>query len=633
MLAKYKQLVQPLAKRGAVVGVLCAVVCMLLNHTAAVQRLENAALDACFQLRGERASQSNIVLVTIDDATLSQLNKPLVLISPELAEVVEYITQQGARAVGVDLLIPESAEALQELRQGGLGDADRMGRAVGETGAVVLCESITGDKAQGPLYQWLPFNPAYHDVGFANLTVDGDMTLRRQQLRAAVDDAPHPSLAMALYAKADDRSSDWFAAPELEIGGDPVPLQDDRLLVNYVGSAGAFPRISFADLLNAARSNGAAGEARPNAQLRDAIVIIGGEFEIQADAHATPFSTYSNIVTFMPAAWLGYSPELMSGVEVQANVLATLADEAFIVTPWLLQTPLLLLLVGGLLGSALHRLNLETGLVLTIAHHVVWKTVCVAAFGLLSWRIELTAMLLLGPIIYATIFARRWRVLRRMLGLFKSEAVARSLEASPEQMGQQGQAREVSILFTDIRGFTSFSESNDPKRVVRLLNAFFTAVVPEIEKRGGVVNQYLGDGMMVMFGAPDDQPEHAQQAVATGLALLEKVEALHEQWKQLGADTLRIGVGIHTGIAITGIIGSPNRLDYTAIGDTVNTASRIESATKEEGARLLLSQQTLDAMPAGQFAEWRLTPVQHAIQVKGKHDELTVYSLDVAPSS
>jgi adenylate cyclase len=573
-----------------------------------------------------------VVIVAMDDASMQSLGKPLMFFSPELAKVVDYLHDQGAAAIGVDFLLPESEETIDYLGPRGPGNAELMGQAIGRAGNVVLPEWLAAGAK--PLYQWqVPSAMPWADLGFVDLSVDSDLTMRRQQLRQTDEQGTvHPSFALALLIKARGLSQQWLSAPELTLDNLPIPLESDSTLpINYVGPAGTIRVVSFRDVLaNAGRVRETHRETQESgafhAPYQDAIVLIGTIATAHQDRYAVPYMSQSLLRLVHPDAGQ-QPPEMMSGVEVSANVLATLIDGAAITTPWWLSTPLLLIIVGGAMGAVLVRCSLEAGALLAVAHHLAWRGLAAAAFCLGNWRVEMVSMLVLGVLLYGTIFALRWRWIRRMMGMVKSEAVARALEADPRKLDLRGEQREITVLFCDIRDFTPFSERHAPHEVVRLLNEFFTAVVPAIEAEGGTVNLYIGDAVMVIFGAPQAQPDHAVRAVRAALEVVRRVHQLADRWKQLGAERFRIGIGIHTGKAVVGTVGSPRRLDYTAIGDTVNTAARIESANKELHSEVLVSHATFLAVPAeqrgGLAPKWEAKP----LSVKGKQETLQVYPI------
>jgi adenylate cyclase len=153
----------------------------------------------------------------------------------------------------------------------------------------------------------------------------------------------------------------------------------------------------------------------------------------------------------------------------------------------------------------------------------------------------------------------------------------------------QGERRDVSILFQDIRGFTSLSERLDPAVLLRLLNQFFTEVVAAVEAEGGVVKQFLGDGVMALFGAPQPHPDHAERAVRAALGIVTRLKGLNEILTQQGIGPLEIGVGIHSGAVVAGLIGPDNRIEYGVVGDPVNLAARVEALTREMQATILVS--------------------------------------------
>ena len=325
--------------------------------------------------------------------------------------------------------------------------------------------------------------------------------------------------------------------------------------------------------------------------LEGAIVIIGATAHSLGDFHATPFAN-GTLASLVRAG-----PRLMSGPELQANVVVTLADGAFITTPWWL-TPLpQVLLLGALLGWSFARLTLTHGFILAFVHHWVWKGVALAAFVFGSWHVEVVAMLMTGLLAYGAIFALRWRRLRAgMLGMVKGDVLAGLLEDEGHHTEIAGEERNVTVLFSDIRGFTRHSSQHSARETVTLLNAYFNAVVPIIERHGGMVDKYIGDGIMAIFGAPSDQPDHAQRAVRASVAVVAHVHALDAQWVGLDFPHFRIGVGVASGPAVVGVIGSRGRMDFTAIGDTVNAAARIESANKEYGTEILISTRTRNAL-------------------------------------
>jgi len=205
-----------------------------------------------------------------------------------------------------------------------------------------------------------------------------------------------------------------------------------------------------------------------------------------------------------------------------------------------------------------------------------------------------------------------------------SHEVAEELWQKRDEVSLVGEKRVVTIVFTDIRGFTTLSESADSKDVVGWLNEYFSRMHRIISFYGGHINKYIGDGLMIVFGAPVDRGDklEARAAVLCGLKMLEEVGRLNEDWAGSARPHIAIGVGIHTGEATCGVVGAPGRLEYTIIGDTVNLSARLESATKDAGVSLLVSDSTAERLGV----DYEMEPLGD-VKVKGKTESTTVFTV------
>lgn len=631
--------------RGVLVGLICALAVWLAGFVPLVAGIDRWSLDHRFQMRGPRKTNAKVILVSLDDPSLDEFKKPLLSLSPELASVVTFLKGQGAAAIGIDLIIPEALSGFRELQFDEEGDASKLGEAIIGAGNVVLAKRLLQEgeeqKWQLPLPQWQTkhqLDEAETDLASVNLTEDEDQFVRQQSLYFR--DKKTKELVMhftlAILKTAHPERVDWELDQEkkrshLLLDGERAPIDNEqKMWINFVGGPGSIPTVPFKDVRAAAveaeKALTEGGEIQKFVtDFSGAMVVIGSTAESLQDFHSTPFSNY-----YMTLSQSKHVP-LMSGPEIHTHVLATLFDRAFIQTPGWIARILTLVAVGIVMGMCLMRLNLERGALLTLLVVAAWYWLCILAFNALTLRLEMTGIFLLCFLTYSLTFASRWRKLRRMMGVVKSESITKALEADPSNLTQLGEERMVSVLFSDIRSFTSFSESHTPQEVVKLLNHYFSAVVPIIEGNGGTIDKYMGDGVMVIFGAPQSLGgRDPLLATRTAVQMVEKVHKMQADWARLGFEGMRIGVGVHTGKVIVGSVGSQSRLDYTAIGDAVNAASRIESENKPVGSEVLISSSTYDRIPPSELAVLGCSKEPIESKVKGKQQALNLYEIKVA---
>ncbi|MGA8304637.1 MAG: adenylate/guanylate cyclase domain-containing protein [Candidatus Acidiferrales bacterium] len=391
----------------------------------------------------------------------------------------------------------------------------------------------------------------------------------------------------------------------IEFGNDLSVHPDylSRMLVDFHGPARTYPYISFAD--------GALKKFQPGA-FRDKIVLVGASATGIADLRVTPFGGLD-----------------FPGVEVHANLIDNILNRQFLKRGGKeALTDLGFILLFGLplgiwlavtqprwmpLGLAL--LLPFAGIVYFAFLHGSWLNFIVPALFTLVPNVSLVAL-------YRVLIEEQEK--RKVRGAFQqyvSPEVIRRLLADPERV--KPRKSEITILFSDVRGFTSISESLDAQELADLLNGYLTEMTRIIFRNQGTLDKYIGDAVMALWGAPFDEPDHATRACEAALSMLARLGELQKEWRAKGRPVMDIGVGINTGIASVGNMGSSLRYGYTAMGDSVNLASRLEGLNKEYGTRIIISESTYKAMRSDRVLVRELD----MIRVKGKLHPVTIYEV------
>ena len=568
--------------------------------------------DVWHQVAGLQYQPQHVVIVAIDDQTrLEHQDEPLVFWSPHFARALAVLRQAGAKVIGLDFLFSVSAESwlkrlkLTESDQSRTYDLPfREQLAAGKT--ILAAEKIA--ETQGKAKILLPL-PDYwgslpgqlEDVGLVNFFQDPDGVIRRFLPAIPTDEGESWVTFAALLAER--------AAP-----GDPARLCPPLSLIGFSGPPGTVPRVPFRRLL----SPGA--ESDPQIQgLKDKVVIIAYEPTGVQDIHQTPYSR----------GFMNFPARFMSGPEVHANIVETLLTGRFPRPVSALRRLIYLLMVLTVGTAVFFKLSPRQGLaalgllaVMVAVFAYLWfrrdwlMPVAIPQLGLLASYLGVLGLRLTGE-------ERERTRLRQIFGRYVSDEVVEKLLATGKQPNLGGEAVTVTVLFSDIRNFTPMSESLAPQEVVELLNNYFSRACEPILEQGGTVDKFIGDAIMAVFGSPAPHPDHARRAIAAALALAERASDFQawiaRRFPDRDWQDFHIGIGLHTGEVVVGNVGSPKRFEFTAIGDTVNTASRLESLTKELGWTIVASADTIKAAGPGV-----VTGGAKQVRVKGRQEPVEV---------
>jgi len=543
--------------------------------------------DSLFWLRdgfyGPRhaTATSPVAVVLIDQTTYNTYNMPKDFWSPYYGAVIGALDQAGVRAVGFDVILPYSISQQIPSYDKPFWAALRQ---AGSAGRLVLAEGQLGDETAEPAPEQRMLVGA-GNIRSVTIQEDPDGVVRRAPL--TIQTTSQPPMQETGFAAELARRAGWASH-----GG--------SLLLNFDGGH-PFETYSLADLAACAKQGNTDFFTQ---HFKGRVVLIGTglQFEdrlLTSSRLINPPETMTGARCILPAPPPGDSVrDTIPGVFVHATAIDNLLREEALVS---LPTAgrVFLVLVAAALGAIL---GLRAGFLWGGAAHVTLLAgVTAGATVLFQHDIETPLLetliaiigsyfLLLGYRLVVTEYGRRH--IRQMFGYYLAPSVVERLEALGELPERGGERRQMTFFFSDIAGFTTLTEAADPMLLATTLNAYFDGVCAAIEAEGGIVIEFLGDGVQAMFGAPGEQPDHAARAVAAARAVRGFTETFrtHGVPKDLGFGHTRLGV--HTGDALVGNIGASQRLKYAALGDVVNATSRLEGLNKYFGTRICISEET-----------------------------------------
>lgn len=557
------------------------------------QTMENRSLDFRFRVRGDRPAHPAVAIVTIDEKSIKEMGH-FPWPRDMHARLVDRLARAGAKAVAFDVLFTEPH------RDHPKGDV-LLGQAAAKHGRVtfgMLFQQEEGGAPANPLLTMPALRHKRIHAGFVNIFPETDGVTRKVPLWISYQNQLYPSLSLSALAAAEGKSAE-------EVLRELKPSVEgtwNEMNVNFVGGYESFPYFSYSDVLRG---------RIPADRFKDKIVLVGGTATGLFDFKAVP-----NVPVF-------------PGLEIHANALDNYYNRSFLRRVDWTWAALLILLFGLGCGLMAARLPAWAGALTAAAwigtYFFICQTLFTDNFILLDFVAPTAAVV--GNYV-AVLFYRflteerekRW--IKGTFSQYMSPKIVEVLTADPSKLKLGGEERELTVFFSDLVGFTSLSEAMKPQDLVKVLNEYFTDMTNIILRHEGVLDKYIGDAIMSFWNAPVDQPRHATLACFAALDQLEQLAILQKSFAERGIPSIDCRIGINTGPAVVGNMGSNTRFDYTVMGDPVNLASRLEGANKPYHTRIMISEFTYEK--AKDDVEVRPLDL---LRVKGKAVPIKVYEL------
>ncbi len=656
---------QPSFFLGCILVVSACFCLYLFGHKkpSLIEAIDNQTMDIMFKLRGIQPHSGQVIIVDIDEKSLGRIGQ-----WPWPRNILEKMTQHllnsGVRAIGFDIVFAEKdrtspasffknldasllnnipADLISKLAQNPHFDYDiafAQALAKGPTILGYVFQSQNdGLKKQDALpfpssmiqiqsdhlnFKDLSFIPTYRAItnhpavamseseGFINVFSDASGTTRQVPLFMLMDNIPYPSLALEIFRVGMKipsiiiHTTDRVQGTKKPILGIQLEQQfiptdsSAQIFVNYRGPGNTFEYVSAVDVLNKPSSN----------RFKNKFVLIGTSSTGLFDLRTTPFSN------------------AVPGVEINATIIDNLIQSDPFTYDRLTEIGLnyTMIITGGLfltliltgLGPVAGGMGALFFLIASSALNYYYFFLNHQYVGMTYPLISCVFILLVISIFNAFKESRTKRFIQKAFSHYVSPDVVTQLIKNPNALSLTGQEKELTVLFCDIRGFTTLSEKMNSKELGDFMNRFLTHMSQIIMKNNGTVDKFIGDAIMAFWGAPNDVPNHAQMAVHTALELKNQMTIFYKQNKNL--PQISVGIGINTGLMSVGNFGSKQRFDYTVMGDHVNLASRLEGANKNYGTTILISEQTKNIINDTIYNRF-----VDKVQVKGRQEPVNLY--------
>lgn len=594
--------------------------------------------DYRFKIRKNLRPDDRVVIVAIDFKSVKEIGRWAWKRSV-IAQLIDSLKEYEAKIVALDIVFAEQSEIKEDIilsksiaknRNVIPGYAFREEKITPSRAVISQLESsqvklikISEDADEKTLLQrpFVDFNipligKGALDFGFFNTDSDPDGTVRRANLLMRYNDSIYPSLTLkALRHYAGNEimlGIESFGLSFLRVGQISIPADESgRLVVNYYGKPGTIKTLSAVDVIK---------KRLDKEELKDKIVFVGPTELGIGDMRVTPVES------------------VYPGVEIHATVASNMLRGHFILRDTriiaiemlcLFLLPLVLVLMLGLIRNSFWGLLafLLTEFFYVSLNYFLFRNY--SADMTMFYPLFATAISYIGSEAYRNLVVeKKNRYLKKAFSSYVSPELVSEIIKNPDRLVLGGEKKEVTILFSDIRGFTGISEKLAPDVLVSLLNDYLGPMTRIVLKHRGTLDKYIGDAIMAIYNAPLELEGHPAKACETALEMLNELKNVNNKFKENGLPFIDIGIGVHTGDAVIGNMGADMRFDYTAIGDTVNLASRLEGQNKYYGTHIILSEST-----AKKIGDKFVIREIDLLRVVGKEKPSAVYELLSEPSN
>ena len=607
---------------------------MLLNLSP-INALEDRLLDYRFKIRGAVKPPKDIIIAAIDEKSIDRLGR-WPWDRDIMADVVKKLKGLGVRIIVFDIIFSE-AEKNDTLFSKAMTDAGNVILPVFfefDSESDIPDEEFISDssfvnvKNSDKFNQYNPIGAkkittpvselgkSAIALGYVNTFPDDDGILRWEPLVIEYNGYLYPSITLqsaVKYLKIPNKMVILEATEGIRLGETYIPTDRfGRTLINYYGTDQTFSYFSISDILD--------GNIKPE-DFHDKIVLIGATAVGIYDLRVTPFTA------------------AMPGVEKHANVIASIIEKKFIKSAPKLINITILLLSGLLLSLLIVRFKAFGGSAITISFLFFISLLGYYLFAQKGIWINITYPILniffvfISVTIYNYVAEERYaKRIRAMFSSYVTEKIVNELIKNPDMAKLGGERREITVLFSDVMGFTSFSEKHAPEEVVAILNEYLGEMTDIVLKWEGTLDKFIGDAILTFWNAPMRQENHAELAIKCALNMVGRLKELQKKWQAEGKPILDCGIGINTGEVIVGNIGAERKkMDYTVIGDHVNLGSRVESLTRKYNTHILITEFTLskikDLLADETIWKTEVTGLEKVI-VKGKERPVGIYRVE-----